>query len=70
MTRTDFKFKRGDTVSFGGGIAAWIVQPGIQVSSIVMVGDDREMYKDNDALTLIDDDDFCSGCGQVGCAHG
>lgn len=33
----------------------------------VMVGDDRVHAVEPDELTLIDEDDFCPGCGQTGC---
>lgn len=36
----------------------------------VMVGDDIEWHVDVDELTAINDDDYCSGCGQIGCGHG
>jgi len=32
-----------------------------------MVGDDRGFPFDPDDLTMIHDDDYCPGCGQVGC---
>lgn len=32
-----------------------------------MVGDDREFTFDVDDLTPLDEDEFCSGCGQIGC---
>lgn len=32
-----------------------------------MVGDDRDFDFDISDLTPIADDDYCSGCGQVGC---
>lgn len=32
-----------------------------------MVGDDRVEIVDVDDLTLIGEEDFCRGCGQVGC---
>lgn len=34
----------------------------------VMVGDDREWFFDADDVHIIDDDDFCHSCGQIGCA--
>ena len=37
--------------------------------SMIMVGDDREFSTDPADLTMIDDDAYCSECGQVGC-HG
>ena len=36
----------------------------------IMVGDDYKHIVDVDDLTKIDDDDYCSGCGQIGCGHG
>lgn len=36
----------------------------------VMVGDDREHVVDVEDLTVIGEDDYCSGCGQIGCGHG
>ena len=32
-----------------------------------MIGDDREFTFERDELTLINDDEFCPGCGQIGC---
>lgn len=44
---------------------------GIQIETgrilAVMVGDDREHSVDPDDCTLLNDDDYCSECGQVGC---
>ena len=34
---------------------------------VVMVGDDREHTVDVDELVKIDDDAYCSCCGQIGC---
>jgi hypothetical protein len=36
----------------------------------IMVGDDRRHVIDVDDLVKIGDDDYCSGCGQIGCRHG
>lgn len=36
---------------------------------VVMVGDDREHVVEVDELTKIDEDDYCSGYGQIGCGH-
>ena len=33
----------------------------------VMVGDDRVHEVDKDDLVLLDEDAYCSECGQVGC---
>lgn len=35
-----------------------------------MVGDDRKHRVSMDELTIIEEGDFCSGCGQTGCLHG
>jgi hypothetical protein len=35
----------------------------------VMVGDDRVHLIDVADLTLLDEEDFCHGCGQIGCGH-
>lgn len=34
---------------------------------MVMVGDDRLHAVDPDELTKLDEDAYCSGCGQIGC---
>lgn len=34
---------------------------------IVMVGDDRHFTCDEDELTPIQKDEYCPGCGQIGC---
>lgn len=39
-------------------------------SLIIMVGDDREHEVPTDSLTNLDEDEFCGGCGQIGCGHG
>lgn len=36
----------------------------------VMVGDNRHHTIDVDDLTVIDDEDYCHTCGQIGCGHG
>lgn len=35
----------------------------------VMVGDDRHFSYEPDMLKEIPDEEFCSGCGQIGCGH-
>lgn len=35
-----------------------------------MVGDDTSFFFDESELTHIADEDFCDGCGQIGCRHG
>jgi hypothetical protein len=36
----------------------------------VMVGDDHRWHIDLEDLVAIDDDEYCGGCGQIGCGHG
>ena len=36
----------------------------------VMVGDDQEWVVDVDQLRKLSDDEYCSGCGQIGCPWG
>lgn len=36
---------------------------------MVMVGDDRKFSIDVESVTELDDDEFCYGCGQIGCGH-
>lgn len=35
-----------------------------------MVGDDRMFKFDIEDLTIVDVNDFCGSCGQIGCGHG
>ena len=37
---------------------------------VVMVGDDQEREVAVDNLEPLDEDEFCGGCGQIGCGHG
>ena len=37
---------------------------------MVMVGDDRVHIIDPDDVSVIADEDYCSGCGQIGCGWG
>lgn len=37
---------------------------------VTMVGDDREFIAESDDLTPLDEEEFCAGCGQIGCGHG
>lgn len=41
--------------------------PNYDMVRAVMVGDDREHLIDVDDLISIEDDDYCPGCGQIGC---
>lgn len=66
---------RGDTVSWAttqGKVAAWVVedQAEVQQVKIRMVGDDRDFLVDRSEVTAIEEDEFCGGCGQIGCGWG
>lgn len=37
---------------------------------MVMIGDDRRWLFDPEDVSEIDDEDYCSGCGQIGCGWG
>lgn len=47
-------------------------EPEIDISRaiIVMVGDDHQHVVATKSLHRISEDDFCGGCGQLGCTHG
>ena len=54
------------------GVAFWIDRycaDHAECVLAVMVGDDHRHHVDLDDLTEIDDDDYCGGCGQTGCAY-
>lgn len=42
----------------------------LEEALVVMVGDDFEHRVHIDSLKRLDEDAFCGGCGQIGCAHG
>jgi hypothetical protein len=35
-----------------------------------MVGDDHRWHIDMHDVTPLNDDEYCGGCGQIGCGHG
>lgn len=39
-------------------------------AEVIMVGDDRVHIVDAEDLIPLDDDAYCSECGQIGCTHG
>lgn len=51
----------------------WYVEPEVVEDRsrviAVMVGDDRRHTVDIEDLTPLSDEDYCSGCGQIGCGH-
>ena len=64
-------YERGDHVAYKrpiGSMAAWIIDPEIPI--IRLVGDDRDFEADWSDISPIDADQFCGGCGQIGCGHG
>lgn len=52
------------------GDGEWFENPQSDQVFVVMIGDDKEYLVDFESLQLIDDDEFCSQCGQIGCSHG
>lgn len=68
-------YTRGDHVRHRrfGGVALWFIgyhteQPSTAI--VRMVGDDRDHEVAADELEPINDDEFCGGCGQIGCSWG
>lgn len=47
------------------GDGEWVRDPDRVI--VVMVGDDREHVVDIGDLTALNDDDYCTECGQIGC---
>lgn len=45
----------------------WIDDPDSQMMEVVMVGDDRVHTVDIAEMTLINEDEYCHECGQIGC---
>ena len=74
------EFQRGDHVRSAthGGVAFWYLGRCVDplrphdegCRLLMMVGDDHEWHIDVSDITPLDEDDFCGGCGQVGCGHG
>jgi hypothetical protein len=63
-------YLRGFHVEYGDVYDEWEEAEPIEDPSMVravMVGDDREHIIDVDDLTMISEDDYCDGCGQIGC---
>jgi len=53
----DYCFEETTSIVFTGKLIA------------VMIGDDRKFLVDFQDLTEIDEEEFCYGCGQIGCGH-
>lgn len=45
----------------------WVDDPSSGMVRVVAVGDDHEHVADLSDLSPIADDDYCAGCGQIGC---
>lgn len=48
----------------------YVDDPDSGLIEVVMVGDDKVHTVDVSEITLISDDEYCSGCGQIGCGWG
>lgn len=48
----------------------WVDDPDSEMMEVCMVGDDHVHTVDISEMTLIDDDEYCSNCGQIGCGWG
>lgn len=49
------------------GVACWVEHDNEDDAVIVvMVGDDKRHRVDRSDITIIGDDDYCAGCGQLG----
>lgn len=59
----------GNTYEEDTGDGEWIDGDGSRVF-VRMVGDDHKYLVDIDDCTPIDEEEFCSCCGQIGCAWG
>jgi hypothetical protein len=59
----------GDVVYCDGSCQSAETETDYGTARVVMVGDDREHEVALDDLIDVDDADFCSECGQVGCGH-
>lgn len=54
-----------DQIDTGEG--EWVEDPDCGRVIMVMVGDDRKHEVDESDCTEISEDDYCGGCGQIGC---
>lgn len=73
---TNDEFKRGDHVRSvtHEGVAFWYLGPcddgHHDCHLLQMVGDDFEWHVDASDITPLPEEEFCGGCGQIGCGHG
>ena len=64
------QFERGQHVRSSNweGVGLWFVETtGRDQAVVVMIGDDYHHTVDLDSLTPLEEEDFCGGCGQIGC---
>jgi hypothetical protein len=55
------------------GVAFWVdrwCEDDEDCLLMVMVGDDYRHHIDKTQAFVIDDDEYCGGCGQIGCGWG
>lgn len=48
----------------------WVPQNDGTALSVTMVGDDMKFVVDLHDCTVLEESEFCGGCGQIGCGHG
>ena len=68
MRTTDFN--HGDHVRSPNlvGIGLWFIRTALPDRAVVVaIGDDMEREVDLDSLSKLEEEDFCGGCGQIGC---
>ncbi len=58
----------GEEVYVESSDGEWVDDVGEMVE-MVMVGDDRGHLIDLNDISVLDDDEYCSECGQIGCTH-
>jgi hypothetical protein len=61
------------TSSDFAGIALWYLgecETHYECAEVRMVGDDQTHHANIGTIEPLDRDDFCGGCGQIGCGHG
>jgi len=71
MSTITHTYNRGDHIrsTDWSGVALWFISySGEDQAVVVMVGDDYEHTVDLESLSPLDEDAFCSSCGQVGCS--
>lgn len=57
----------GNEIEIETGEGEWVDDVESGMVNVVMIGDDAKHVVDISDLTEIDDEDYCSDCGQLGC---